>query len=98
MNIFREKNTHRLLFICLFNLNTEKPKKEASHTLSLLAEVLRNFANKSKMWIRNEPMNEQELNDAFQRVERWARNAPVLNKTRKVRKERKMHSKLTVGM
>jgi hypothetical protein len=60
------------------SISTEKPKKEASHTLSLLSDVLRNFANKSKTWIRNEPMNEQELNDALQRVERWARNAPVL--------------------
>jgi len=45
--------------------------------LSLLAEVLRNVANKAKTWIGNEPMNEDELTVAQQTVERWARNAPA---------------------
>lgn len=58
-------------------MRLDKPKREAQRTLTLLSDILRNYANKSRFWIEQQPITEADINSIIQQTERWARSPSV---------------------
>jgi hypothetical protein len=55
----------------------EKPKKEASRALQIIADILRNYANSSNVFVDNVPMTQAAWSDRFlENIGSWSRSLP----------------------
>jgi len=62
------------------NLFQVKPRKEASRSLQIIADVVRNYANSSNVFLDNVPMSQAAWTDSFlEKIGNWSRtHSPLL--------------------